>query len=241
MWRQLSYVSCVLWFTCAAHAEEPAGEGRRVSVSGTAVALVQPDTVVWSIQIRRTDATLSKAVAACDDTVKKLLVLREEWKLPASDVQSGRLSISKIFDRDMAGNQTSFRHFLVERQVTIRQRDVSRFDELLARFTAMTDVEVGNTLETSAFHEQRARTRLEAVKVAKTKAAAMTELLGGKLGRVIRISEPRDSGFAMNQYLITSNTAFAAPAAATPDSAPTTFVPGAIEVKVSVDVVFEIE
>lgn len=59
-----------------------------------------------------------------------------------------------------------------------------------------------------------------------------------KLGRVLRIAEPHEtyggSSFA-------SNTAFAAPRQAEPDEAAGTFAPGAIDIKVSIEVVFEIE
>ena len=59
------------------------------------------------------------------------------------------MSVQKIYDRDQAGNQTSFRHFQVERTVTLRQRDTSRFDEVLARLVGAGDVEVSYSLESS--------------------------------------------------------------------------------------------
>jgi hypothetical protein len=67
----------------------------------------------------------------------------------------------------------------------------------------------------------------------------MTELLGGKLGRVLRIAEPRESWGS--QYSGISNTAFAGPRQAEPDEAPGTFAPGSIEIRVSIEVDFEIE
>ena len=80
--------------------------------------------------------------------------------------------------------------------------------------------------------------RLEAVKAARKKAAEMTELLGGKLGRVLRIAEPQES-WGLSSF--GNNSAFNAPRAAEPDQALGTFAPGAIEVKVSIEVAFEIE
>jgi uncharacterized protein len=220
-----------------------AGEGklspRHVSVTGTTIARAQPDIVVWNVTIRRTNRELAKAQAACDEGVEKVLELRGKLKIRPQDAQTGYLSVQKIFDRDQAGNQTSFRHFEVVRTVSLRQQDTKGFDEVLAKLVGADDVEVSYHLESSDYHKLRAQTRLEAVKAAREKAAAMTELLGGKLGRVLRIAEPRESWGSM--YSGMSNSAFAGPRQAEPDEAPGTFAPGSLEIRVSIEVDFEIE
>jgi uncharacterized protein YggE len=103
---------------------------------------------------------------------------------------------------------------------------------------AAADVEVSYQLESSEYHALRAKTRLEAVKAAREKAAAMTELLGAKLGRVLRVAEPQET---WSPYSFASNAAFATPRQAEPDEAPGTFAPGSIEIRVSIEVIFEIE
>jgi uncharacterized protein YggE len=220
-------------------AEENKLSPRHVSVTGTAVARVQPDIVVWDVTVRRTNRDLAKAQAECEETVKKVLALRSELKLKPEDAQTGYLSIQKVFDRDQAGNTTSFRHFEVVRTITLRQRETKGFDAILARLVEASDVEVSYRLESTKYHEQRAQTRLEAVKAAREKAAAMTTLLGAKVGRVLRIAEPQETW--SSPYSNVSNTMFVSPRQAEPDQAPGTFAPGAIEIKVSIDVDFEIE
>jgi uncharacterized protein YggE len=212
---------------------------RHVSVTGTTVARAQPDIVVWNVTIRRTNRDLEKAQAACDEAVKRVLELRGKLKIRPQDAQTGYLSVQKIFDRDQAGNQTSFRHFEVVRAVTLRQQDTKGFDEVLAQLIGADDVEVSHHLESSDYHKLRAQTRLEAVKAAREKAGAMTELLGGKLGRVLRIAEPRESWDSSFSRM--SNSAFAGPRQAEPDEAPGTFAPGSVEIRVSIEVDFEIE
>lgn len=221
-----------------ASAEEVKLSPRHVSVTGTAVARAQPDTVVWQITVRRTHRELAQAQADCDETVKQVLALRPELKLKPDEAQTGYLSIEKIFDRDKMGNPTSFRHFQAVRTVTLRQRDTSRFDSVLARLVEAADVEVSYHLESSEYHPLRAKTRLEAVKAAREKALAMTELLDAKLGRVLRIAEPQET---WGSHSFASNASFAAPRQAEPDEAPGTFAAGAIEIRVSIEVVFEIE
>lgn len=239
---RLFLIGCVLSLSSAS-AEDLKLSPRVVSVTGTAVVRAQPDIVVWQVTIRRYDKELARAQSDCNETVKKILALRTEFKVKAEDVQTGLLSIHKIYDRDQAGNQTSFRHFQVERQVTLRQRDTAHFDDVLSRLVNTEDVEVSHHLESSEYHALRAKTRLEAVKAARVKAAAMTELLGAKLGRVLRIAEPLEtwgSSYGSASYSF-QNVAYAEPRQAAPDEAAGTFAPGSIEIKVSIDVTFEIE
>jgi len=223
----------------SAVADETRLSPRHVSVTGTTIARVQPDTVAWHVTGRRTNRELAAAQAACDEGVQRVLAMRTEMKLKPEDAQTGYLSIEKIYDRDRAGNQTSFRHFEAVRTIELRQHDTKQFDAVLARLVAASDVEVSYQLESSDYHKLRAQTRLEAVKAVREKAAAMTELLGAKLGRVLRIAEPKETW--SSSFSSVSNTAFAAPRQAEPDQAPGTFAPGAIEIKVSIEVDFEIE
>ncbi len=229
----------VLLFCGTAAAEEMLLSPRHVAVTGTSVAQVQPDTVVWHITIRRMNRELAKAQAACDESVKGILALRTKLTIKPEDAQTGNLSIEKIYDRDQSGNQTSFRHFQVKRTITLRQRDTARFDAVLAELVEAADVEVSYSLESSQYLDVRAKTRLEAVTAARQKAASMTELLGGKLGKVLRIAEPQEAWDS--SYSGSGNTISMEPRQAEPDQAPGTFAPGSIEVRVSIDVVFEIE
>lgn len=151
------FLFLAVWLACGvASAEEIKLSPRHVSVTGTTVARVQPDIVVWRVTVRRSHKELAKAQAECDEGVKRILALRGPLKLKPEDVQTGFLLVQKIFDRDQAGNQTSFRHFLVERAVTLRQRDTTRFDDVLTQLVAGADVEVSYSLESSAYHEVRA-------------------------------------------------------------------------------------
>ena len=228
----------LLLASSVAAAEDNQLSPRHVSVTGTAVARAQPDTVVWDVTVSRTSRELATAQKLNDEAVKEVLALRGELKLKPEDVQTGYLSVQKVFDRDQSGNTTSFRHYAVTRTITLRQHNTKGFDDILARLIGVEDVEVSYHLESSEYHKLRAQTRLDAVKVAKEKAGAMTELLGAKLGRVLRIAEPRES-WSPNSGV--SNMAFSAPRQAEPDEAPGTFAPGSVEIRVSIDVDFEIE
>ena len=89
---RLSLIGCLLTLNAAAAEENPFSP-RHVSVTGTSVSRVQPDTVVWDVTIRRTNRDLAKAQGDCDESVKKVLALRSELKLKPEDAQTGYLSV----------------------------------------------------------------------------------------------------------------------------------------------------
>ena len=155
---------------------------RSVKVTGTAVAKVKPDTVVWTVNVTNTDANLKVARDANDEGVRKVLALRDKLGIDAKDVQTGNLRIQKVFERDRSGNQGAFRHYSFQRTIVLRQRDTAKFDDVLQNLTGTENVEISYSLESADFHKVRRETRLRAVKVAKEKASEMTSLLGAKLG-----------------------------------------------------------
>jgi uncharacterized protein YggE len=179
------------------------------------------------------------AKKSSDEKAHNIIALRDQLKVGIKDLQSGHLQIQKIYERDRQGNQREFKHFQVKRNFTIVQRDVKRFDEFLSQLVSSTDMEVNFSFESSRYHDIRSETRLKAIGIARKKAADMTEALDAKLGRVMMISEHHPEIWRGSPL---SNAAFVNPASAAPeDVAAGTFAPGAIEIRVSVNVKFEIE
>jgi len=213
---------------------------RSVKVTGTAVAKVKPDTVVWTVSVTNTDANLKLARDANDERVRNVLALRDKLEIDAKDVQTGNLRIQKVFERDRSGNQGAFRHYSFQRTIVLRQRDTAKFDDVLQNLTGAENVEISYSLESADFHKVRRETRLRAVKVAKEKASEMTSLLGAKLGHVVTIDET-SAGRDSWRGSPASNIAFSSGAPAQPDDVEGTFAPGSIEIRVSVDIRFAIE
>ena len=165
--------------------------------------------------------------------------MRDALKVELKDLQTGHLQIQKIYERDRQGNQREFKHFQVKRDFTIVQRDVKRFDEFLSQLVSSTEMEVSFSFESSRYHDLRSETRLKAIGIARKKASDMTAALDAKLGKVMMISEHRPNLWRSSPL---SNMAFTNAASAAPeDVAAGTFAPGAIEIRVSVNVKFGIE
>jgi uncharacterized protein YggE len=200
------------------------------------VTKTAPDQIVWRISLQDFDKDLRAAKRRNDEKVEAVLGLRRDLDLEDEDIETGQLSIQREYERGPRGERGPFKHFAVERSVTIRQRDLGRFDEYVDKLVAASEMEVDFSFESSRIHDVRAQTRLKALQAAKEKAAAMAEVVGAKLGPVMTIQEHRGDRSFMSP---TSNTMFI-------DSPPPVdvsserFIPGAIQVQISVYVTFEL-
>lgn len=214
-------------------------EARTISVTGTAVTRTMPDTIVWHISTSDFDRDLVSAKESNDRKLTAILGLRDGLKIDKEDLETGHLSIRREYEYDERGHQKAFKHFAVTRSVTIRQRNVNRFDEFFTKLVSSAEMEVSLTFESSRLHELRAETRLKALRIAREKAEAMVKELGAKLGKVIRIDEHQPTGQPFGPM---SNAAFIDPGSVPEvDTTGGTFAPGAIEVRVTVYVTFAIE
>lgn len=235
---RLFLVACSLVLLPSIALSEEEAE-RKVSVSGTAVTTVVPDLVDWRLTVKSRDEDLATAKAESDEKIVAILALREPLGIAPEDLQTGHLSIRRDYKRDQQGNEVEFRGFVVTREVTIRQRDLKRFDEYLTKLVAAADVEVGFAFDTSRRHEIRNDTRLKACLAAKAKAEAMVEVLGASLGKVLVLEEERDQPSWRTYLSNVSGADDRGPAVA--DVTSETLAPGSIEIRITVNAAFAIE
>ena len=147
------------------------------------------------------------------------------------------MRISREYERGQHGQRGAFKHYRVSRSVTIRQRDLKRFDEYLDKLVASSEMEVSFSFESSQIHTLRADARLKAMAEAKKKAAAMANVVGAKLGKVLVINEHSPG----RSYLSPASNAVFSRSSPPVDAASERFVPGAISLQVSVYVTFELQ
>jgi len=210
---------------------------RRISVVGTAVTKVAPDTVVWNISSTRSGKTLGSAKAKSDKEMQSILATVKALGVESKDIQTGYLKVQKEYNRDKYGNYTQFKGYELHRQISVKERDTSKFDAFLAALLKSGKVEVSYHLESSKIVKIRASTRLKSVAAAKEKARAMAKVLDGKLGAPLTIEEDSFNPSHMTNYRHLNS--------ATLDSSGNagsgTFEPGTIDVRASVKVVFELQ
>jgi uncharacterized protein len=238
-------LSVILSAACLAAEDREAA--RKITVSGTAVTQTVPDLIVWSISTLDESKNLIEAKDTSDRKLKSILALMGELGVKPEDIQTGYVNIRREYNQDEHGRQLDFKCFSVRRGVTVKQRDLKRFDEYLTKLVSSAEMEVNFNFDSSRMTDLRWDTRLKALKIAKDKAEAMAKVVDAKVGKVLSIEEPAPSsgGFG-NAYA--SNGAFFSQAnmkelqgVQPADVAQGTFAPGSMEIKVTVTAVFELE
>lgn len=211
---------------------------RSIAVTGTVVTKTAPDQIVWSITLVDKGKNLREAKAQNDDKVKAVVALQDTLGLEAGDLETGQIHIHREFERDQFGQTGEFKNFVVNRHVTLRQRDLKKFDEFLEALVMSAEMDVSFQFATSQLHELRAETRLKALKTAQEKAAALAKVVGAKLGQVLTIDE-HASDRGRSDHGVSNTLSFHSTPAA--DLSTKTFVPGAIEVQVTIYATFSLE
>jgi uncharacterized protein YggE len=212
---------------------------RSISVSGTVETKTAPDQIVWGISLTDTHKDMLTAKRRNDEKVRAVVALREKLGIGEGDLETGHVSVSPEYERDRQGNRGDLRHFVVRRSVTIRQRDLKRFDEFLDSMVSSAEMEVRFSFESSRLHEVRAETRLKALQAAQDKATAMAEVVGAKLGRALTINEHPQVDRWQNP--LHSNAMWRQSTPPSADLATDKFVPGAIRVTMTVYATFELK
>ena len=231
-----SFFLLTLAFICGsspATADESASL-RTISVTGTATTRTTPDTVVWDITTTASHLKLVSAKEQSDKQMQAILSTARKLGVEPNDLQTGFLAVRKEYKEDQYGNWGDFKGFLVTRQITIKERDTSRFDEFLTSLIKSSDMEVHYTLESSRLQEIQADTRLKSVVLAQKKASAMAGALGAEIGEVLTVTEAPQHSYGT----ISANAGFLDDVGG---GGTGTFAPGSIEVQVTVGVVFELK
>jgi uncharacterized protein len=221
------------WAALLGAADDQAGT---ITVTGTTLLRVAPDSIVWSIHMTTTDKALLKAKRENDERVKSVIALREELGVAKEDLTTGQLSVYREYERD----SRTFKHFVVRRDITIRERDLAKFDLFLEKLASRAEFEGSFAFESSRLPEAKGKARLQALKAAEEKAQALARQAGAQTVAFVSIEENPVAGrgysFGGN---ITSNVAYSEESTAhAADVEDSTMIPEAIEVSVSVKAVF---
>ena len=178
-------------FACAQAAPEATAvppKPRTISVSGCAIGYVQPDAVLWTIVCEAKGKNLLGAKTVSEEQVKTLIDACAKKGVQGADVSLGLISIKDASMGHTESLQDSAERFTVARTITLRQRDIQAFHDLLATVSMGTG-KVSYKLYCSRVDKITRDTLLRATQAAKEKAKAMASALGASLGPVLTVSE----------------------------------------------------
>lgn len=207
MKRMLPLVLCATFCSSLTAAPDAAKAEKRdirtLSVSGCAVGYIQPDAVLWTVTPQASGKTLAEAREACDLQVKNLLDGCAKKGVQGPDVSLGMVAIQDARSGRAETPQDSAERFTVSRPITLRQRELHLFQDML-NYLSKGAGKVTYKLYCSRIDKITRETLLRATQAAKDKAAAMAAALGTTLGPVHTVSEyaPADTPTSQQNVIV---------------------------------------
>lgn len=161
---------------------------RTITVTGRAVGYIPKDTVIWTISLECTGKDVPTVKQAADQRLKAVTDICQAKGIQADDIDPGliRLVDTRITDSATADPQ---KPIMATRNVTVRQRDASKFNELLDALSRDKTNRVKFVFVCSKRDEVMRETVTQASQAAREKAAAMATVAGAKVGRPLTIDE----------------------------------------------------
>jgi uncharacterized protein YggE len=237
----------MLLVTTSANASEDNAEKGRIIVNGTATTYVTPDILNWDISIHETNKNLKVAKSKTDERLKALLAIAQKYSEKPEDLQTSGPFIQKKYKPNIlsSGMQESvFEGYEVTWTIRLTMHQIKPAETFYDEIVGNNDLDVSCGYDSSNILEIRKKTRIEAVKNAKEKAQYMIEAAGGKIGQVAKLEETNEVPIYCGGGLISNsaeNFDQNSDNIRNPDSAQERFVPGKMEVKISISAEFEIE
>jgi uncharacterized protein YggE len=162
---------------------------RLVTVTGEATVSVAPDAAVIRIGVSSIGKTAREASDANAKKMTAVLAAFRNSGIAERDVQTSRLSLQPQYDPNKAG-PARLLGFQVTNQVTVKIRDIDKVAAILDNAIAAGANEMsGIEFVVSEQSKLLDQARDEAIADAKRKATLYTEAAGGKLGKVVSITE----------------------------------------------------
>jgi uncharacterized protein YggE len=159
-----------------------------VSVSGSAEMKVPPDEIYLDLGVEVRHKDLDAGKAESDRKVAAVLASLRAAGAAEKDVQTDFLGIEPNYDNDVS--RTVPVTYTLQRSIGVRLRQVAEFEEVLtAALKAGANYVHGVEFRTSELRRHRDAARQLAVGAAREKAEALVKELGGRLGRVLSVSE----------------------------------------------------
>lgn len=183
-----------------------------VTVTGTAEIFVVPDEVTFSAKVEKTGKTLAQAKASHDAAMQKLLTTARKFVSDQKDIKTDFLSVAEHYKRvkekpDDDEYVNVFDGYKVSRSVTIKLRDISKFEKALSDLIAADVSNIGRvSFGTSQMRKYKDEVRGNAITAAKEKATALAGRIGQSIGKAVSIEEKDIDGYRSPSANFSNNT-----------------------------------
>lgn len=212
---------------------------RTITVTGESKQDVSPDQAILSMSLVSKDKELATAKQHNDSLVDKVMNIAKEYTIPREKIATSSLYISPEYTYNSTSNQQVFVGYSVNRSLRMTISDLS-VQERLVSALVQANIDQVNGLEFQLSDPDKisSKLRVKAYENAKSKAEALAQAAGAKLGQPLTIMTgdfqqppfPRPPVPMLARAMSTAGASESAPV-----------LPGLINVEQSVTVTFALE
>jgi uncharacterized protein YggE len=185
-------LSLVVLFTLSLYAQAQSAPDRPlITVSGQAEILAVPDEVVFNLNATTVDKDLLTAQRKTDEVVRNVLALARRYQVPATQVQTGHISLQERYSNEEATRKPRvFLGYAVSKSIAIILRDVSKAEDMLGEIFRSGITQINSVdFRTTQSRKLKDQARAMAIKAAQEKASAMAKEIGQNIGKAYTIVE----------------------------------------------------
>jgi len=208
-----------------------------ITVYGTAVSQVTPDTLRWSITVRNKGVDLETVAREHTRIVGDVLTFIKDIEVDTDDIQTADMRFDEDYrwvDRERVRDG-----YFATTDISFKVLDFRKYRDLWIGLAKKKHVSVDRvTLDVSNRIELQNDTRVKALKAAKRKANAMAAALDGSVGSPIAIVEIQSPLNSWSSSLSNTMVEVGSGPGDGGDQAP--LAPGRIAIKVRVKVTFNL-
>lgn len=163
-------------------------ERRHIEVSGTAKIMVDPDVVVWRIEMQGVAGSIDAASAELEETVIGLKKAMGEAGFEKEIIKLNAVSSGRIYEGH--GQKRVFKGFYAKKSATIELKKLADRGSLEKALLKDDRVRLLSTVAKSSKEDElKRKALLLAVKDSKEKAMQMADALGSRIGVALSITE----------------------------------------------------
>jgi len=191
--RTLSVLAMSIFCVLTASAQDQRPHPRIITVTGTAEIKVPPDQVVLTFGIETTNQDVVMARDQNAERMKKVLALIRQAGVADKDVQTSELSMKPNLSEERTPRLLGY---TVTEMITLTLKDLSKYESLMTSFL-QAGVNRVDRIEFAVAEPRKYRddARLQAIRIAREKAAAMAAELGQTIGKPWEIVEEEEPWF----------------------------------------------
>jgi uncharacterized protein YggE len=211
MKKLLLLSTLVIAFSISISAQQSVEGVPTVKVTGTAEVFVVPDEVTFAAKVEKNGKTVAEAKRLHDQAMGKLLATARRFVKDEKDIKTDFLSVAEHYKRVRSETSPSdytnvFDGYKVSRSVTIKLRDVSKFEQALSELIEADVSDIGRvTFGTSEMRKHKDEARANAIAAAREKATALAARIGQTIGKAVSIEEENVDGYRSPYANISSN------------------------------------